>query len=304
MHQPGGRGRHPDEVQAWALRGAGFGHQGDDGDQGHHDDGHVDQEHPAPPVVRQQPTTQDGADREGHEGGRRHDPHGLGSLPLAEQHREDGERHDDQPGAGEADEHPGGHELAHRCRIGTSGGSHPEEGQGDEEDLLAAVTVAQKAGREHRRGQHEEVPRREPLEVGLRRMQRLGQRGQGHAEHGAVHTHRQHGEGQGSEREPSSIGGRCDGCWCGAQNRRHGVAPLAEEAANPCGATDPGWSPCPNQASPRSIGSILGSVGISVLGHMFVISVGYRIPHRASRTSHDASNRSYRAAGRSIHPLV
>ena len=81
-HQPGGRGRHPDEVQAWALRGAGFWHQGDDGDQGHHDDGHIDQEHPAPPVVRQQPTTQDGADREGHEGGRRHDPHGLGSLPL------------------------------------------------------------------------------------------------------------------------------------------------------------------------------------------------------------------------------
>ena len=81
-HQPGGRGRHPDEVQARALRGAGLRHQGDDGDQGHHDDGHVDQEHPAPPVVRQQPATEDRADREGHEGGRRHDPHGLGPLLL------------------------------------------------------------------------------------------------------------------------------------------------------------------------------------------------------------------------------
>ena len=59
-----------------------------------------------------------------------------------------------------------------------------------------------------------------------------------------------------------------------------------------------------NPNLPRSH-SLQGTRGGPVaLGHKLVISVGYQIPHRASRTSHDASNRSYRAAGRSIHLRV
>ena len=37
-HEPGCRGQHPDEVQAWTFRGARIRHQAYDGHQGNHDD--------------------------------------------------------------------------------------------------------------------------------------------------------------------------------------------------------------------------------------------------------------------------
>ena len=54
----------------------------------------------------------------------------------------------------------------------------PEERQRSQHDLLAAIAVAKQAGGEHRRRQHEQVAGLKPLQVGLRRMQRPGQRGQ------------------------------------------------------------------------------------------------------------------------------
>jgi len=75
----------PDEIQARALRCTGLRQQDDDGRQADHDDWQVYQKHPAPPVVREQPTTQDRAGWEGHEVDPSPDGDGLRSLLLGEE---------------------------------------------------------------------------------------------------------------------------------------------------------------------------------------------------------------------------
>ena len=126
----------------------------------------------------------------------------------------------------------------------------PNSAREIQQDLLAAVPVTQQAGREHRRGQHQEVSRREPLQVGLRRVQCLGQRGQGHAEHRSVDTHHQDGQGQSSPaptifvfRTPRRVPMRRPRTMVTA------LLLLAEEASSPNAATDRRRSSCPNQAS-------------------------------------------------------
>jgi hypothetical protein len=65
-----------------------------------------------------------------------------------------------------------------------------------------AIAVAEQAGGEHGGGEDQEVARGEPLQVGLRRVQRLGQRREGHAEHRAVHAHAQDGQEHRAECPP------------------------------------------------------------------------------------------------------
>jgi hypothetical protein len=53
-------------------------------------------------------------------------------------------------------------------------------------DTSSAMSIPREVrlhGREHRGGEHEEVSRREPLQVRLWRVQHSGQSGQRHAEH-------------------------------------------------------------------------------------------------------------------------
>jgi hypothetical protein len=95
-------------------------------------------------------------------------------------------------------------------------------------------------------------------------MQDPGECGQRHAEHGAVHTDRQHSQGQGAECPPPSIHGRRDGYRRVVECERHGVARPAEEASSLHGATDRMWSSCPNQAS---LGSICQARATEVRGN-------------------------------------
>ena len=78
--QAAARGHDPHRVQAGAAGGTRLRHQHHDRDQADHHHRDVQQEHPAPPVVGQQPAAEDRADRQGQEVGRRPGADRLGPL--------------------------------------------------------------------------------------------------------------------------------------------------------------------------------------------------------------------------------
>ena len=171
-YQASGRGNDADCVHAGTvcrarLRDQPRGHgQPDQGDRD------VDQEHPAPPVASEQPAAEDRPDRQREEVRTRPDTDCPRTFLLGEQHGERREHHHDDPGSGHAEQHPGCDERAWRRRVGAQRRSGSEQRQRTKQHLLAAVPVAKQAGREHRRGQDQQVAGREPLQIRLRGVQR------------------------------------------------------------------------------------------------------------------------------------
>ena len=172
---------------------------GGEADHGHR---HVQKEHPTPPVIGEQPATEDGPDGQGDEVSGRPHTNGLRPLLLAEQHGERRKCHDDDAGTGDAKHDSRRDELADRPRIRARRGARSEEGERAEHHLLSPVAVAEQPERQHRRGEDEQIAGREPLQVGLGRMQCLGERGEGDTKHRAVEADGQDGKCDASEGPP------------------------------------------------------------------------------------------------------
>ena len=194
----------PSQSRPGPRGSARLGHQRRDRDEPHGGHRHIEQEDPAPPVVGEQPAAQDRTNGKGQEVGGRPDTHRPGPLLLREQDGDRRDGHDDDPRAGETEQKASHQERRSRRHGGTQGRARTKQGERDEQDLLAPVPIAQQARRQHGRGENERIPGREPLQVGLRRPQRDGQRGQRHAQDGHIDTDREHCESDCRKRPPAA----------------------------------------------------------------------------------------------------
>ena len=112
-----------------------------------------------------QPAAQDRAEREAEESGAAHGSDRARPLLRREHHRHhrERERHDD--GGGQAERDPGRDQLAAARGVGAGERRQSEQHQRPEQQLLAAVPVAEQARRQQGRGQHQAVGVEEPLRV-------------------------------------------------------------------------------------------------------------------------------------------
>lgn len=140
--------QHAGYVDPARLRVPGVGDQPHHEREGEEHDGHVDEEDRSPPEVFEQDAAGDRSDRDGEADAAGPDADGLGLLVPLEDVHEDGEgRGHDERGA-EAHDGPVGDELARGAGEGGEGGADAEDGDAEEQHLLAAEAVAEQAGGE------------------------------------------------------------------------------------------------------------------------------------------------------------
>ncbi len=160
------RHRHREEARSEQVRLAGRGvahlvQQADAEDERHDAEGQVDQEHPAPARLDQQP-----ADRGTECGGRAADgrPQADGRpLPLRPESREEQpERGGEHERAATRLQDPGGDEEAQRRGDGTQCGGRREDGQPEQECLLAPGPIGPAAGGHERGGEDDGVGAEHP----------------------------------------------------------------------------------------------------------------------------------------------
>ena len=176
----------------------GHGHQPDQHDR------HVHQEDPAPPEVGEDVATHDRPERQSKEVTGGPDPHRPRPLGLREEDRDDRQRHDQQRGAGHAEHGARRDEGVGVRGIGARDRRDAEQGNRADQDGLAAVAIAEKAGRQHARGKGKGVGGYEPLQLRFGGVERVGKRGQGQVQHGLVQADGDQGERQGAHRQPSA----------------------------------------------------------------------------------------------------
>jgi hypothetical protein len=161
------------------------GHQGraDDGDR------HVDQEHRAPPEVRQQQASEHRADGHADADGGSPDPDGLRPLLRLEDVGDDGQRLRHDRRAAQAHGRAGEDQLVRRPGERRQQRRDAEQQQADHEHALAADPVADDPEGEQQAGEDQRVGVDRPLELALAGAQarvRLGDRLQRDVEDGVV----------------------------------------------------------------------------------------------------------------------
>ncbi|KZX22206.1 hypothetical protein ACH61_00692 [Rathayibacter tanaceti] len=218
--------------------------------------GHREQEHRTPGEVLEQHTADERADRGSDGEARRPDRDGESALiAIGEETAQEREGRGHQHRAEEAQRGAG----ADQGRSGRrEGGSDRDDGESDRTDQQEAAppdAVAETSHRHQQAGQHERVRVDDPEQLGARRTQALGDRGQREVQHCVVdrdQQHRQHQHREGHPRtasDPVGGAGRIDG-GNGSGTRGHRGRPFTERN----GASIPssrytrqdsavGWSP-------------------------------------------------------------
>ena len=173
-------------VQSTGVRVARLRHQDRDADHPGDHDRDVDEEYGPPPVVLEQETPEQRADRHGPTDRGR--PHADGAPPLVrrEDDRDDGQG--DRKYGRPADPHECSREdqLHGIVRESAQRGGQPEQQQTDDQDLLAAVAVTEHPPGEQQRGEDQRVGVDRPHDLVLGRAQILLDRFQRHVQHGVV----------------------------------------------------------------------------------------------------------------------
>jgi len=211
--QTGARQEHADVVDPGAPGAARFGHEQGHRDQRDRDHRHVDEEHRPPPEVGEKPAAEDRPDREGDHRHAHHDGDRPLALLLGEQHGDHRDRQGQDERGAEPEQGAGRDELPGRPGVGAGQRGEAEDDEGDDQEPLAAVAVAeQPAGQQHGR-EHEAVGHDEPLQhAAVCDAQRDRQGGQRQIEDREVETDDETAQREGAERPPAAAAGGHDGC--------------------------------------------------------------------------------------------
>ena len=175
-------------------------------DQGHGDDGHVDEEDRAPREVLQQEAAEHGPEGTARTGGG--GPHTDGPAPLLGVVEDVGEqrqggRHD-QRGT-HAHRGPGEDQLGGAGRQAGQDRAHAEDDEAHHEGALAAEAVADAAHGEEEPGEHERVAVDDPLELARGGLEIAQQVGDGDVEDRVVERDHEEAHAQHGQRPPASF---------------------------------------------------------------------------------------------------
>ena len=163
-HQAGDRHREQHGTEQVGLvrrRVAHLAQQAHPEDEGEQAEGQVDEEHPTPAGLHQEPADR-GPERGGGAAHRRPQPDGCPLALGAEGGEEEPEGGGEHERTARGLQHAGGDEEAERGRDGAERGGGGEDGQAQEEGLLAPGAVGPAARGHERGGEHDRVGAQHP----------------------------------------------------------------------------------------------------------------------------------------------